>query len=550
MGSHIDQNQRDNTQKGQGYFDINRREFQEKFKNIKGFYGVCSDVRVKGYANSFDEFRRALIEEISTLEDIHKPFPIEWYSIKEDLESMSKKNIPYISNFDYQTKCFENKVKDETSKNTIREFLNEVGTVIYFNDLPDKMVFNPEWITRGVYALVDNTEIINNKGELEISHLTYILNTKGYKPDEHKYILELMRKFELCVDIEPNKRFLIPDLLMKAAEPLVFENWEESLGFQYHYETYLKNIFTQFVVRIYPLIYQKNWWRNGVILEYEGTKALIKFYATDKKVIIRIKDDNIKKRQNLLAIIRREFKEIHKKFNKLGITEWVAHPLLKLVDQNGIEKDILKDYEELIGIENSEHPKIFVKELNKWFPVSEWLDGLSSKIERERLQINMENKKENKIADSINIYGNPIFNQDVSKIEINQTAVNSKDIERIVDKISTKTDESQNLDLETIADEIISRVEQNLTKPNKDEKSKIEEAKKGNWEVKFKTIIPIIPKIPGFDVLPSAVIEVNKNIEVEEYIWNWRKWLYRSKTPLSILQTDESDEIPQNLFPD
>lgn len=55
------------------------------------------------------------------------------------------------------------------------------------------MIFNPEWITNGVYSIVDNPQIIQNKGELEISHITDILGPKGYKSDEHKFILDLMR---------------------------------------------------------------------------------------------------------------------------------------------------------------------------------------------------------------------------------------------------------------------------------------------------------------------------------------------------------------------
>ena len=68
VGNKIDTNK--------GEFDINRSELRENF-NIKGFFGVCSnqDEDKEGeYDKNFDEFRKAVIEEIGKLDGIHKPF--------------------------------------------------------------------------------------------------------------------------------------------------------------------------------------------------------------------------------------------------------------------------------------------------------------------------------------------------------------------------------------------------------------------------------------------------------------------------------------------
>ena len=42
-------------------------ELEKKFKNIKGFYGVCSNVNIKGYEDKWGEFKKALITEIGNL---------------------------------------------------------------------------------------------------------------------------------------------------------------------------------------------------------------------------------------------------------------------------------------------------------------------------------------------------------------------------------------------------------------------------------------------------------------------------------------------------
>lgn len=383
VGTKIDQNQRDDVQQGQGYFDVSEQELKNKFVNIKGFYKVCSDVRKTKYDDKWQEFENGLIAEIGGLKNLHQPFPADWFAIKDQLQEMKDKKIPHISNNEYLKSCLKKNIEDNISQETIREFLNDIGIIIYFKDIFDKMIFNPEWITQGVYALTDNPSIIRNDGVLEFSQLEGILSPKGYTPEEHKFILDLMKKFELCVDIESGRRFLIPDLLLEVKEKYTGE-WKNTLGFQYHYETFLKSIFTKFVVRMYRYIYQKTWWKNGVVLEHEGSKALVKFDATDKRVRINISGDNIKKRQYLLAIIRKEFKEIHGEFAALQVTEWAAHPTLIYTDGSGREVEILKDYEELNDIEVVGGKEIFVKELKRYFPISEWLDGVEDKTERLR----------------------------------------------------------------------------------------------------------------------------------------------------------------------
>jgi hypothetical protein len=297
---------------------------------------------------------------------------------------MQKENIPFISYDQYIKECVEENVKDETSQKTIVEFLNEVGTVIYFKDLPDTMVFNPEWITKGVYAIIDNPRIVKNKGELEIAQLNDILHKTEYPSKKHKYILDIMRKFELCVDIERDRKFLIPDLL-PLEEPFTGK-WNDTLHFQFHYETYLKNIFTKFIVRIFPFIYKKTYWRNGVVLEHEGCQALVKADAQERKVYIQIQGSNIRTRQKLLGIIYSEFDQIHKGFTFRQPDEYVAHPDRTFTDVDGKEKVILKDYRELTAMENTGLKEVFVKELGKTLPLNDWLDGVSSKEERIKIK--------------------------------------------------------------------------------------------------------------------------------------------------------------------
>ncbi|MCP4105248.1 MAG: hypothetical protein GY749_06890 [Desulfobacteraceae bacterium] len=61
------------------------------------------------------------------------------------------------------------------------------------------------------------------------------MDAQEYPSDKHLFIIDMMRKFELCFDFEgfADRKFLIPDLLSKE-EPYTGE-WQDGLEFQYHY---------------------------------------------------------------------------------------------------------------------------------------------------------------------------------------------------------------------------------------------------------------------------------------------------------------------------
>jgi hypothetical protein len=109
-------------------------------------------------------------------------------------------------------------------------------------------------------------------------------------------------------------------LLLNSEKPNFEWNTEKNLQFEYHYESMSKGIIAMFIVRNRSFIEGNLYWKSGVVLNYEKTKALVISEPPDNKIKILI--DGVKK-QELLTIIRKEFAEIHKTFNNLPIKEMV-----------------------------------------------------------------------------------------------------------------------------------------------------------------------------------------------------------------------------------
>lgn len=143
-----------------------------------------------------------------------------------------------------------------------------------------------------------------------------ILDPNDYPSERHSFLLELMRKFELCFNFpDNNDRYLIPDLLGKQQpdEAGAFSP-EHCLNFQYHYPILPEGLLPRFIVRTYVRSSEQSMWLTGVILKFEGNRALVKADQQDKKIIISI-EGPVSGRRRLLAVIRSDFERIHESFN-------------------------------------------------------------------------------------------------------------------------------------------------------------------------------------------------------------------------------------------
>ncbi|MEL6439280.1 MAG: COR domain-containing protein [Cyanobacteria bacterium J06621_8] len=260
-------------------------------------------------------------------------------------------------------------------KRSIR-LLNDLGIVLNFHDDPrleDTHVLNPEWVTNGVYKLLNDAELIrDHHGILQLTMLNRILDRQRYPKNKYLFIIDMMRKFELCFNFDTDKKFLIPDLLPKN-EPDT-GNWDNTLAFEYHYDVLPGSIISRLIVRMNEWISQKTYWRSGVILANEGNRALVKCDREDKKIMIRVngKEDT---RRNLLTAIRSHFDCIHSTIPGIKALEKV--PLLNYPDIPPV------DYQWLVDLDKENIRTIIPTGLKKEIEIRKLLNGISSEQERQ-----------------------------------------------------------------------------------------------------------------------------------------------------------------------
>ncbi|MCP4105249.1 MAG: GTP-binding protein [Desulfobacteraceae bacterium] len=142
--------------------DLDRRGLKRKYTNIRGFAETSCKT---GYG--IDKLKEMITGEISNLEHIRVQLITSWFDVKNQLENM-KKN--YISYKVFQNICQKKNIKDSLSQKTLIGFLHDLGIVLNFQDDPrleDTNILNPEWVTNGVYKIINSNELFQSKGVLE-----------------------------------------------------------------------------------------------------------------------------------------------------------------------------------------------------------------------------------------------------------------------------------------------------------------------------------------------------------------------------------------------
>src|ERR1700723_2776311 len=82
--------------------------------------------------------------------------------------------------------------------------------------LTDKHVLNPHWVTGGIYTVLNAKKLAEQHGILHPTDLPAILNGKQYQRSMHRFLMDLMRKFDVCFALpDESGKYLVPNLLAK-----------------------------------------------------------------------------------------------------------------------------------------------------------------------------------------------------------------------------------------------------------------------------------------------------------------------------------------------
>ena len=347
-------------------FEINRELLREKYGKDLIFLETDSKTET-----GIRELREKICQLASKLPGLKAAWPAEWRRVKEELPDQKKSWLTFD---DFREFCRKRGIDKASDQEALAESLHDLGLMLSFRKeeaLRDFGVLNPQWITRGIYQILNSDPLRKAQGKFSSATFADGLPKSTYPLKVHPYLLALMRKFRLCHPLDDKgDKYLIPELLSKEEPNLEAEfPREECLGFAYRYEAVLpEGLLPRFIVETYVLREPRLAWRTGVVLERANCRALVRGDIQGRTVTIRVAGTG-QGRRELLGIIREHFERIHRSFEKLPVTELVPIPK---------HPDVLVPYSDLLDYEaaGDNEYKVVINRKPVPFKVTQLLDGV------------------------------------------------------------------------------------------------------------------------------------------------------------------------------
>ena len=363
VGNKIDQHQ----------LDIDKRGLKAKYKTITAIVETSCKT-----GQGLDDLRNVLTETVIKLPHIHSKISPSWLSVRSKIE---ESNESYINFSKFQNICTNAGVINSEEQLTLLSFLHDLGIVFHYKDDPrleDTNILNPNWVTNGVYDILNSRLLAKSKGILHVNQLHQILNKTEYPPNKHFFIIDIMRKFELCFELEGSNetQYLIPELLPKE-EPTT-KDLNGAISLEYHYNILPRSIISRFIVRMHPFIHKNIYWRNGVVLKYSDNIAFVKADIEDRIIYIRV-SGNEDSRREFLSKLQFQIESIHKTIPRLEVKTKIPIPN---------HPNILVDYEHLMQLADMGETTFIPEGLNERVDIWQLLGGFRKDFYRKVKGIN------------------------------------------------------------------------------------------------------------------------------------------------------------------
>jgi internalin A len=179
-------------------FTVDEYFLQENYPEVKAIVRTDCAPTV-----GIDPLRKLLGKLAFGMLSVRERIDPSWARVRTRLEEM---NESYVSFVRYRDICAEEGVTTPETQETLATILDYLGVALNYRDDPrlrETSVLKPRWLVDGIYTILRWLHKQQTNGEMRLEDFPRALKSqKAYPTEMHKFLLDLMEKFELCFQLE------------------------------------------------------------------------------------------------------------------------------------------------------------------------------------------------------------------------------------------------------------------------------------------------------------------------------------------------------------
>ncbi|MEM7373028.1 MAG: COR domain-containing protein [Bacteroidota bacterium] len=372
-------------QKGGRKKDINHKGLKSHFGNLQGVFET-NLLTLEG----LQEVEEAIRSHLLSLPHIGDDLPKNWLLLREELEIIAQER-DYIRIEEFEALCKTFQMTDKSRMESFSRYLHDLGVFLHFQEdvlLKRVIILNNTYVTKAVYTLLDHPVLqIQLKGQFHRKDLQTIWKGEHYD-SMREGLLKLMRKFELCYQIEDTEEYIVPSLL-PLEQPEYEWNPKMNLILRFSYKFMPKGLMSRFIVRMNRYIDQKQLiWRNGVILSHQEIQAEVIEVYLNREIQVRIRGQE---GRYFMSLIIDAFDRIHDTFDHLEVQKFIP---CNCSECKKADTPYLYEFDRLHQRKMKEKLTIECERSYQNVYVSELLEGITLSIDKTVLDHKEYSKKE------------------------------------------------------------------------------------------------------------------------------------------------------------
>jgi internalin A len=332
-----------------------RQTYERQGLNIANYsVDAKRGIKIKTLKTAIEEEAEQLLQ--TYIEEL----PKSWVNIRKAVADKRLRKIQTLTWTDFESICQEYSLI--TSPSTILAYLHNSGELFYYhNQFNNQIILDQEWALKAVYALLKRDRIERFKGLFTLVDLVefWQKDNPNLTNEEARIFLNFMLANKTLFYTEgghqergKNPEFVVPQLL-SMEKPKMYSTWQKIKDKTRHRIQYAflhRDIIERFIVATAHLSKNKDYWRNGLFIDYGDDQAVVEVVEENDIKYIHIECIGSTQTQ-LLKIIREEL-------NKIRALDKTKEFRFKDDTWEQVTGEIIQRAEDIRGFK--EQPPIFV----------------------------------------------------------------------------------------------------------------------------------------------------------------------------------------------